>query len=153
MARFSAPPTQRPAVVEVAAQTAEGPSDSEVLREVVRAACLRLGADWSSWLRAATGRCLVVPAWRGLYLTLPRVAAAAPDGGAAEEAVRGAPAPPGSDFWDWPLSRREKWERAVFVDRQMLLADQRALMEHAEVLRSDCIQNGIEVSPYLWDSF
>jgi len=38
-------------------------------------------------------------------------------------------APPGSDSWDWPLSRHEKKSRIVMLDRNMLLADQSALVE------------------------
>jgi len=157
LARLSTPAARAP-LAEVAAQTESTGGDSDVLREALQTACRRLGADWAQWLRGANGRRLIVPAWRGVYLSFPKAEDA---GGAAamvgpavckeDSEEDGVPAPPGSDFWDWPLSRREKHERAVFVDRQMLLADQRALMEHTEEMRSSCAHHGVEVVPYLWD--
>jgi len=47
--------------------------------------------------------------------------------------------PPNNHGWDWPLSRQEKKARVVMLDRNMLLADQSALLEQMHEL---CVEFG-----------
>lgn len=47
--------------------------------------------------------------------------------------------PPSSGSWDWPLSRTEKKERVLSIDRRMLMEDRRMLMQEVEQLRYSAV--------------
>jgi len=93
----------------------------------------------------ASRRRLSFPVWKGAYLSFgkegPPSAAAGKE--SREGTEDGVPAPPSSDSWDWPMSRPEKRERFNFVDRQMLMADQRALMEQLQSFHAECARHGL----------
>jgi len=55
----------------------------------------------------------------------------------------GLPPPPSSRCWDWPLSKPEKQERVAMMDAQILLYDQRGLIDEVEALRGVCVQHGL----------
>jgi len=104
--------------------------------------CRRLSAE----LPRGARRRVSLPAWNGRYLSLPKQELE-PEEGEECRAGEGTPAPPVSDSWDWPLSRHEKRERALFVDRQVLMADQRSLLEHIESLTGEPARLGLELPP------
>lgn len=123
--------------------------DCHVLEQTLHSACLRLGSQWSNWIYRSAGRRVVIPTWNGCYLSFPKAEHVDEE----EEEADYAPVPPASSSWDWPLSRQEKKERVVYVNRQMLMADQRSLMEHIEDLQEESIRRGVKSStPFPWDS-
>jgi len=55
----------------------------------------------------------------------------------------GLPLPPSSRCWDWPMSKPEKQERVAMMDAQILLYDQKGLIDEVEALRDVCAQHGL----------
>lgn len=140
------PGSQQEAAMQSSAS--ESDYDRRLLQQELHRACMRLGSQWSQWIHRCAGRRVVIPTWNGCYLSFPK----ALDSYAAEEDDV-APEPPGSSSWDWPMSRYEKKARAEFISRQMLMADQKSLMEYIEDLQDTCAQHGILASsPFPWDS-
>merc|ERR1712083_1006730 len=56
------------------------------------------------------------------------------------------PFPPASSAWDWPLSRVERKERVVMLDRQMLLVDQKVIQGQIEELRGHLVECSVAPS-------
>jgi len=130
--------------VDAEAQT-QDKSDSESLQAALRSACAHLGTRWLHWLHRSGARRLIVPVWQGFYLSFPREEeATAPGEHQAVLPDSDPPLLPDGHAWDWPLSRHEKKERLVFLKSQMLLADQRALLDHVALLQHTLDEVGCE---------
>jgi len=109
---------------------------------------------------------LARPTWDGQYLSSPKrkkheghaLDEQVPDAGGAsssgdhagqesETEDDGLPPPPSSRCWDWPLSRPEKQERVAMMDAQILLYEQRGLVDEVQELRDVCAQHGLAPRP------
>jgi len=109
---------------------------------------------------------LARPTWDGQYLSSPKrkkheghgLDEQVPDAGGAsssgdhagqesETEDDGLPPPPSSRCWDWPLSRPEKQERVAMMDAQILLYEQRGLVDEVQALRTVCAQHGLAPRP------